>query len=747
MNPSILSFETITVLKKISLWSIVLSAIFTAPIFGQKEQRSFTVKYISETIVTDGILDEGIWTTAESANNFWEYFPMDSIRAQQQSEVKILYDDTNLYVGIKANALGKNYTLESLKRDFRGSGVDSFSLLFDTFNDGTNAFLFGINPYGVRREGLISNGGADSEDFNLSWDVKWQGNSKIYDGYFTAEMSIPLTSLKFKEGAVKWRFNTYRIDSQSNERSNWMNVPQNQIIFNLAFMGDMVFERPLGKSKTPLAIIPYINAISQKNFENDQGLNNLKVGGDAKVSIGNSLNLDITVNPDFSQVEVDDQVTNLTRFEVSLPEKRQFFIDNSDLFSSFGDEFHANPFFSRRIGIATDTLGRTIENKIIGGVRLSGKLTKDMRIGLLNIQTAADEENEIPSNNNTMLAFQQRVFSRSNIGMFFINREAFRDYDFVAREDEYNRVLGVDYNIASKDNTWTGKVYTHKSFTPDDNTGNFSTGATLSYFSRKFNVYSKGMYVDTDFSSDLGFIRRTDIFKGILSAERVFWPKKGAIQNHGFKVFPIAFWSPKREFKNTDYDVTTTWLAKFRNQSELSIGMKNSYTFLFDNFDPTNTKGGVRLPKDRGYNYNSAEFTYESDARKLFAYTVESSLGRFFNGNRFSVESMVTLRFQPKVFLSLLLNYDQIKLPEPYPSADIWLLSPKIDITFSKSIFWSTLVQYSNQRNNLGFNSRLQWRFAPLSDLFIVYNDNYFVNSFEPRNRSINLKLTYWLNL
>jgi len=746
MKRLILLFDTNSILKNSTVWTILL-LVCNTPTFCQKVNRSFTVKHISEPILADGVLDEPIWETAESANEFWEYFPLDSIRAQQQSEVKILYDDTNLYVGIKANALGKNFTLQSLKRDFRGSGVDSFSLLFDTFNDGTNAFLFGINPYGVQREGLISNGGAESEDFNLSWDVKWQGNSKIYDDYFTAEMIIPLTSLKFKEGSSKWRFNTYRIDSQSNERSNWMNVPQNQIIFNLAFMGDMVFERPLGKSKTPIAIIPYINAISQKNFENDQGLNNLKVGGDAKVSIGNSLNLDITINPDFSQVEVDDQVTNLTRFEVSLPEKRQFFIDNGDLFSSFGDEFHANPFFSRRIGIATDTLGRTIENKIIGGVRLSGKLTKDMRIGFLNIQTAADEENEIPSNNNTMLAFQQRVFSRSNIGMFFINREAFKDYDFVAREDEYNRVLGVDYNIASKDNSWTGKIYTHKSFTPDDNTGNLSTGATLSYFSRKFNVYSKGMYVDTDFTSDLGFVRRTDIFKGILSAERVFWPRKGAIQNHAFKVFPIAFWSPKRDFQNTDYNVTTTWLAKFQNQSELSIGMKNSYTFLFDSFDPTNTKGGVPLPSDQGYHYNSAEFIYESDARKLFSYALESSLGRFYNGNRFSVESMVTLRFQPKVFISLLLNYDQIKLPEPYPSADIWLLSPKIDITFSKSIFWSTLVQYSNQRDNLGFNSRLQWRFAPLSDLFIVYNDNYFVNSFQPRNRSINLKLTYWLNL
>lgn len=511
---------------KTRLFWATLLVLSSSSIFSQTEHRSFTVKHISQSIVADGVLDEPIWQTAESVNDYWQYFPSDSVKAQQQSEIKILYDDKNLYVGIKVKAEGQNYALTSLKRDYRGGGNDSFTVLFDTYGDGTNAFLFGINPYGVRREGLISGGGNSRFDYSLSWDVKWQADSRIYDDYYTSEMIIPLTSLKFKEGAKKWRFNSYRIDTQSNERSSWSRIPQNQMIFNTAFMGDMVFEKPLGMSRTPLAIIPYVNAISQKNFETDEGLNNLKVGGDAKVSIGNNLNLDITVNPDFSQVEVDDQVTNLTRFEVSLPEKRQFFIDNSDLFASFGDQRDANPFFSRRIGIARDTAGNSIENKIIGGIRLSGKLTKDLRVGLLNIQTAKDEENEIPSNNNTMFALQQRVFSRSNIGMFFINKQSFEDYDFVEREDEYNRVVGIDYNLASQDNTWTGKVYAHKSFQPDDDVGNLSAGAVLRYQSRKYNFYAKGISIDEDFSSDLGFVRRTGIFKSILSAERVFWPKK-----------------------------------------------------------------------------------------------------------------------------------------------------------------------------------------------------------------------------
>ncbi len=729
-----------------TFWAFLFLCL-SLPLNAQKETKSVTVKFISETIKLDGNLDEPIWEMAESADEFWEYFPLDTIQARKQSEIKLLYDDKNIYIGIKAYSSGRNYATQSLKRDFRGSGSDSFSLVFDTFNDGTNAFLFGINPYGVRREALIANGGTSRDDFNLSWDVKWKGDAKIHGDYFTAEMIIPLTSLKFKEGATKWRFNSYRIETQSNERSSWTRVPQNQLIYNLAFMGDIVFEKPLGQSRTPLALIPYINGLSQKNYETEESLNTLKFGGDSKISIGNTLNLDVTINPDFSQVEADDQVTNLTRFEVNLPEKRQFFIDNNDLFASFGDGFDVSPFFSRRIGIAEDTLGETIENKIIGGVRLSGKLTKDLRVGFLNIQTAEDIENRIPSNNNTMLAFQQRVFSRSNIGVFFINKESFKEYEFLAPEDEYNRVVGVDYNLASKDNTWNGKFFTHKSFQPGDNIGNLASGATIRYNTRKFNVFAKGTFIDDDFRSDLGFVRRTDIFKTIINVERVFWPKKGIVQNHSFQFFPNVRWSPSKDFLNTDYDIQTRYEVQFSNQSQARFEYTNSYTFLFDPFDPTSTDGAIELPGEQGYHYNSVELSYQSDQRKLFSYDMQSSVGRFFNGDRFSVEGAMTMRFQPKAFISLLFNYDQIHLPDPYPSANIWLISPKIDITFSKSIFWSTLIQYSNQRDNLGFNSRLQWRFAPLSDLFIVYNDNYFVNSFQPKNRSINLKLTYWLNI
>ena len=365
--------------------------------YSQEQPRKFTVKYITDPITVDGALDEAIWEQADGAKDFQQYFPTDSVLANHQTVIKMLVSETTLYIGMIQYAPGNEYTIPSLERDFRAGNSDNISLLFDTFNDGTNAFLFGINALGVRREALIAGGGVSFDDanFNVAWDVKWKGETKLYDNYYTAEMAIPLTSFKFKEGETKWRFQSYRFEFQSNERSVWPKIPQNQNVANLAFMGDMHFERPLGKSRTPIALIPYVNTIALEDFEADNREADIQFGGDAKFSIGNSMNLDVTINPDFSNVEVDAIFTNLTRFEIGLPERRQFFIDNADLFGTFGDTRDANPFFSRRIGIAEDTAGNTIENKILAGARLSGKLDENWRLGLFSIQTDEDIDNEI----------------------------------------------------------------------------------------------------------------------------------------------------------------------------------------------------------------------------------------------------------------------------------------------------------------------------------------------------------------
>ncbi len=712
------------------------------------QNKSFTVKYISEEIKLDGDLNEAAWQTAESAKDFWQYFPTDSVQAQQQAEIKMLYDDDNLYVGIIVNAEGNDYAITSLRRDFRAGNSDNITLMFDTFNDGTNAILFGTNPEGVRREMLLGGGGTDLRGFNIAWDTKWRSETKKHEGYYVSELIIPLYSFKYREGETKWRFNSYHFDTQTNERNTWIRIPQNQFIFNLAFMGDMIFEKPLGKSKSPISLIPYVNGLVGRDYELDENSSDFKFGGDARMTVGNSMNLDLTINPDFSQVEVDQQVTNLTRFEIGLPERRQFFLENADLFDDFGDARDANPFFSRRIGIAQDADGNTIENDIIAGVRLSGKLTNNTRIGVLNMQTTDDEANEIAATNNAVVTVQQKLFSRSNISFMFINKQATRDYDFLPYDERYNRVVGLDYRLASEDNSWTGKYYFHKSFSPDNDSKDLSYGASTEYNSRNFSFRASGLFIGENFNSALGFIRRTDIFKINPRIQYNIWPEGDRkVVRHELSVTPIFIWRPSLDFENSDYSIFTRWEVQFKNNSQFNATMANRFIRLYDTFDPTGTDGAVELPVG-DYRYTSFGVEYGSDQRKLFSYRIEPRIGQFFNGNIFTVESSVNYRIQPYFTGSLQVRYDQIRLPNPYPDANLWLIGPRLDVTFSKSVFWATFIQYSSQSDNFSINTRLQWRFAPLSDLFVVYNDNYFTDSvFAPRVRSFNVKLTYWLNI
>lgn len=714
---------------------------------AQNNGQRISVKHISEHIHLDGVLDEGVWQTADRGGDFWQFFPTDTARSVNSTEFKLLYNDHTLYVGITARVKSDHYVVSSLRRDFSGTINDNVTLMFDTFSDGTTAFLFGMTPYGVQREVFVSEGGSGSNPFNVTWDQKWLVESKMHEDHYVLEAAIPFSSLKFREGETTWRVKCYRWDMQTNEQSTWVRIPQNQMLSSLAFMGTMEFEKPLGKSRTPLAIIPYMNALADKNFATGKTDQSLKYGGDAKVAIGNSMNLDITVNPDFSNVEVDEIFTNLTRFELFLPEKRQFFIDNNDLFGSYGDAYNAaKPFFSRRIGLALDKNGNLVENRIIGGVRLSGKIGQDWRLGVLNIQTDKDGSSEIASNNNMMVAVQRKMFSRSNLGVFLINRQTFGEYAFIDSADEYNRVIGADYNLASADNSWTGKFYLHKSFQPGDQKGNLSWQTTVTHLNRKFRYIADLMYVDKDFRADLGFVPRTGILKNGNGFSLNFYPTKGNISLHSPGIMALYYWNPGMDYKRTDHTYQLYYDIDFIDQSSFHAEFSNEFVYLTHGFDPTRS-GGVPIPGNTGYNFNVFNMTYQSNPAKQISFNALTSGGEFFNGHNFTAGGGFTLRFQPWVLLTLNARYDAIRLPEPHSNADYWLVTPKVDITFSKSVFWSTLVQYSNQRDNLGLNSRLQWRFAPLSDLYLVYNDNYFTRDFGPKFRSVNLKLTYWLNL
>ncbi len=738
----------------------MLAFFLCCPTMALSQLPGLHIKKTTERITVNAEMNEQVWKEAEVATRFKQFFPFDSSYAKAQTEVRMAYDDHHIYLfAIMYNLGPRKYVTPSLRRDFRGEANDSFVVQFDTFKDNTNSFQFGTNPFGVQREGLVANGGSTNQsDLSLNWDNKWYSEAKMLEDRWVCEFAIPFKSLRYKHGLSTWNINFYRIDSQNAERSTWAPIPRNFPLISLAFTRLLYWDQPLDKPGANVSIIPYLGARSSRNFEKGEAASSAYAyGGDAKIAIGPALNLDLTVNPDFSQVEVDQQVTNLDRFEIFFPERRQFFLENADLFSDFGGE-GMRPFFSRRIGVTRDqTTGQNIENTIYGGARLSGKITNNLRVGLLTMQGGEDRPNKLPSTNYTVATFQRKVFARSNIGMIFINKQAIQDSiggDFVASPRQFNRVIGLDYNLASKDNRWNGKFYYHRSFDQNRSDSTFASSVRLAYNTLRWDISGTAMNIGANYNPEVGFARRRDYLRLAPTIWYNFYPKSRLVNSHGpgFDFDVIG----NKKYGITDYDYNFMYRIRFQNTAQFNIRLRQEYVYLFSSFDPTNT-GSEKLLQGSDYVNNVIVANFTSDARKRLFFDASTRSGEYFNGHRINLTGTLNYRAQPYAVFSLNFSYNKINLPAPYRSADLILIGPRFDFTFSRSLFWTTFVQYNNQINNVNINSRLQWRFRPVSDLFISYTDNYFAtdevreniqyNSWQPKLRAIVVKFTYWLNL
>ncbi|CAE7362567.1 unnamed protein product, partial [Symbiodinium microadriaticum] len=315
------------------------------------------------------------WLDAQVAGDFHMITPMDTSRADVRTEVRMTYDDKNIYLIAVCYYWndGPNF-VESLRRDWNFGRNDNFIYAMDTYDDQTNGYTFGTNAAGAQWDGTLFEGNRT----DLSWDNKWTSAVQNYDDRYVFEMALPFKTIRYKEGITEWGINFSRNDLKSTEKSGWAPVPRQFPSISLAYTGVLKWDEPPPVPKTNVSLIPYTLGRVVKDY--DEGTDpdaDWEIGGDAKVSITSAMNLDLTVNPDFSQVDVDQQVTNLDRFELFFPERRQFFLENADLFANFGYR-DIRPFFSRRIGLNAP---------IQFGARLSGKLNRDWRIGAMDMQT------------------------------------------------------------------------------------------------------------------------------------------------------------------------------------------------------------------------------------------------------------------------------------------------------------------------------------------------------------------------
>ncbi len=733
-------------------YTALLLFFFSSSLTGQVNREKYVlhVHKTRQPVVVDGVLNEPCWKKAEVAENFFRILPIDTGLAKAQTEVRVTYDNKNLYFAIVCfdPTPGKR-PVESLRRDFKFPLNDNFLIFMDTYNDFTNGFSFGISAAGAQWDGTQANGGYVS----LNWDCKWRSALKSYPDRWVAEFAIPFHSIRYRKGSQTWGINFSRLDLKTNEKSSWAPVPRQFQSANLAFTGSLIFDEPLPPPGVNYSLIPYTMGKAVRDPEKYAStFGSLGVGMDAKITPAPSMNLDLTFAPDYSQVEVDQQVTNLDRFELFFPEKRQFFLENSDLFANLGTKT-IRPFFSRRIGL---------DQPVIAGGRLSGNINNKNRIGVMDMQTVgpggwtptlstpveAPEEpapaatNMLPAN-YFVAAWQYNVFSRSNITAFLVNRQLTGPSADTVSSSPYNRVAGVEYNLASEDSRWTGKFFIHHAFQQDSTRKASAAGAEIQYNTRHLTLGLAQAWVGSNYYAETGYVPRNGYYSLVPAVGYKFYPSSEKVANHGPML--MGFFYFDTDGKPTDRNLSVGYGVEWLNRSKLNVSVEDHYILLTQPFDPTNT-GGVPLPAGSDHHWNNFQVKWNSDPRKLFNLALSGGYGGYFNGTRLHAEGMAGYRWQPWVNFAMVTTWNHIVLPEPYTSADLWLVGPRLDITFTDKVFFTTYVQYNNQIDNINVNLRFQWRFAPVSDLYIVYTSNATPEGLINKNRALVVKVSYWFH-
>ncbi|MGI9137632.1 MAG: DUF5916 domain-containing protein [Sediminibacterium sp.] len=718
---------------------------------GQK--KNIDVKYYihktNQAIHLDGLLNEDAWSKTMVAENFTMVLPMDTSKALIKTEVRMTYDDYNLYFIAVCYKNGDSIDMiESLKRDWAFGKNDNFIVFMDTYGDLNSGFAFGVNAAGAQWDGTMYDGGS----VDLNWDNKWTTATTSDKNKYIIEAAIPFTSIRYKEGMMEWGINFSRNDLKSTEKSAWAPVPRQFPTASLSYTGVLVWDTPPPITKNNFSLIPYLKTSVSKDYTNAAGekitqasIITKDAGLDAKISLSSSLNLDLTLHPDFSQVEVDRQVTNLSRFELFFPERRQFFLENADLFSNLGFP-NTRPFFSRRIGLNA---------AIDFGARLSGRINKNWRMGLMDIKTSANDDIRLASQNFTVMALQRKLFKKSSIELFYIDRTAL---DFVGKTNEtggcncvykhdgnaFNRNIGFEYYLAPPNNTFSGKTIFIKSFTPNATGNDFLNAANFQYSQRKWILSWQHEIVGENYNAEVGYIPRNNYIKLNPSITRLFFPKSGTILSHGPQFTSTYYYN--NNLLTTDYSNTLIYLITYRDKSTLSWIAQNTFVELLSPFDPTRI-GKAPLEKGTQHKWTNIGLDWISAPQHLLTYSISTRIGGYYaNGKLLSISGNVGYRIQPFVNIDFSSTYNHIQLPSPWGNNNFLLVGPKVDVTFSNKLFLTTFFQFNEQTKNINFNTRLQWRYKPVSDLFIVYTDNYYIGPVFVKNRALVLKFTYWWN-
>jgi hypothetical protein len=680
-----------------------------------------TALAIAEAPMIDGLLNEPAWQQAPSLMNFVQAEPFEGQPASEGTEVRILYDDDAIYVGVTLHDSDPSQIVTTdTRRDAELNDMDSFQIIFDTFRDQQNGFVFGTNAQGVQYDAQVRDQGRASNTWDGSWDVR----TNVTESGWTAEFRIPLRTLRYGPAPQTWGVNAYRNIQRTRERAYWAPLARVYDIGRLSSAGDL---RGL-KLQTPrnLKVLPYVIGSANRDYTRSGIVNDTDgdFGFDAKFGVTPSLNLDATYNTDFAQVEVDDQQINLTRFNLRFPEKRPFFQENSGLFH-IGKGNELDLFFSRRIGL--DENGEIVP--IRGGGRLSGKV-QGYNVGILNMQT--DDIRSTPANNFSVVRVSRELQNRSGVGVMFVNRSATGN---LSRSNDWNRTFGTDARLGVGEH-FTMSGFAARTQTPGrtgrDHAYNIDTEWDNGVHSANFEWGVTG----EDFNPEVGFLETPGGYRRYrFGAGEIM--RQQRIRNWGFREL-----NPHMNYTRYDYldggllaaelHVDNHW--DWENGNYVTVGLNGTWDGLREPFEvypgiivPPGDHGGLRVTTRAN-----------TDRRKWIYGRMQWDKGRFLTGDQDSWTFQAILREGGKFTVDTTWNYREIALPQGAFHTNLGNM--RVTYNFGPSVFVQSLLQYNDRTNRWSTNLRFHWLETAGTGLFVVYNNTEALNGLGPVNRAFIVK-------
>jgi len=706
-------------------------------------RRRIVASQAAAAIKVDGVLDDSAWATAQVASGFVQSEPHEGEPATEATEVRIIIDATTLYIGARlVDRTPSAIVVNDIRKDFDETQQDDFEIILDTFGDRRNGYVFITNLAGAKADRQIS---GEGKEVNGSWDAVWNVRTRRTEDGWVAEVAIPLRALRFEPGtSTRWGVNFSRRIRRKNEVDFWSPVPRSYGLYRVSLAGNLD-SISTGSSGRDLRIKPYVAGRTVRETGGASFSQKADAGVDLKLGIGRSLTMDGTVNPDFAQVEADEQQVNLTQFSQFFPEKREFFLENSGIFY-VGDAARnqrigntaATPdedlllFFSRRIGL-TDS-GSTVP--IDGGLRLTGKAGA-YGTGVFDLQTRGGAGQG--ANNYAVVRVRRDILHGSDIGIIAMNRQS------TDSSNNYNRVYGADANIRFF-GVLDWSSYLIGTSSPNVSSGQYAARTSFNYDGNFYHVKLGLMSIGDGFRDDLGYYRRTDVRKYLVEAG--IRPRFASLQQIGIlEMHPHIGWN------------------YYENQAGQMVGklLHTGYTFFLNNggyvelsvnpemeqiTDPFEIDGSIPPIPPGDYFWHTWRLSGQTDPSRMVSVTAEGIVGGLWSGTQRTFNGGVTLHPFYKLQLSTGLQHTTAELDSPPHShfhETLW--TGRMNFSFTTNMFFDGLVQYEADTHLVSANLRFNFIHHPLSDLYLVFNEQRYTST-DPLiapGRSVILKFTQML--